>query len=90
MAHPVANAIFMAYSTTFRLSTGSMPGMPRHTGHTCVLAGAPNAVEQPQVQPQTQVVQNTAPVAPAAPANTTVVAPTAPAAAPGGNIAAVI
>jgi len=30
------------------LSTGSAPGMPRHTGHTCEFGGAPNAVLQPQ------------------------------------------
>src|SRR5213083_2817904 len=30
------------------LATGSAPGNPRHTGQTCVLGGAPNAVEQPQ------------------------------------------
>src|SRR5712671_1792375 len=38
----------MAIVTTPRLSAGSAPGSPRHTGHTCVLGGAPNAVEQPQ------------------------------------------
>ena len=28
--------------------TGNVPGMPRHTGHTCVFGGAPKAVGQPQ------------------------------------------
>ena len=35
-------------STAARFSTGSAPGSPRHTGQTCVLGGAPNAVLQPQ------------------------------------------
>src|SRR5712671_2309922 len=38
----------MAIVTAPPLSAGSAPGSPRHTGHTCVLGGAPNAVEQPQ------------------------------------------
>ena len=38
----------MAKSTAERFSTGSAPGKPRHTGHTCVFGGAPNAVLQPQ------------------------------------------
>jgi hypothetical protein len=29
-------------------STGSTPGIPRHTGHVCVLGGAPKAVEHAQ------------------------------------------
>src|SRR6266446_10241303 len=37
-----------AISTAARFSAGSAPGRPRHTGHTCVLGGAPNAVEQEQ------------------------------------------
>ena len=37
-----------ANSTARRLSTGKAPGRPRHTGHTLVLGGAPNFVEQPQ------------------------------------------
>ncbi len=38
----------MASSTTFLFKTGNTPGMPMQTGHTWVLGGAPNAVEQPQ------------------------------------------
>jgi hypothetical protein len=38
----------MVYSTTFLFRTGNTPGIPRHTGHVCVLGGAPNAVEQAQ------------------------------------------
>src|ERR1700745_551211 len=37
-----------ANSTARRLSTGSTPGMPRHTGHTLVLGGAPKRVEHEQ------------------------------------------
>src|ERR1039458_8876391 len=37
-----------ANSTACRLSTGSGPGNPRHTGHTLVFGGLPNWVEQPQ------------------------------------------
>ena len=37
-----------ANSTARLLSTGSAPGSPRQTGHTFVLGGAPNCVEQPQ------------------------------------------
>src|SRR3954466_546565 len=38
----------IAIDTALSLSAGSAPGSPRHTGHTWVLGGAPNAVEQPQ------------------------------------------
>src|ERR1035438_9919968 len=38
----------IANSTAWRLSTGSGPGNPRHTGHTLVFGGLPNWVEQPQ------------------------------------------
>ena len=38
----------MADSTAFALTTGSAPGRPRHTGHTCVFGSAPNVVAQPQ------------------------------------------
>src|SRR5258707_15053103 len=48
MRHPNALPALMAISTTARLSDGSAPGRPRHTWHTCVLGGAPNAGEQPQ------------------------------------------
>ena len=48
MAQLVASPARMVNSTTFWLSTGKTPGMPRHTGHTWVLGGAPNLVEQPQ------------------------------------------
>src|ERR1051325_7210039 len=37
-----------ANSTARRLSTGSAPGIPRQTGQTLVLGGAPNPVGQPQ------------------------------------------
>src|SRR5436853_794364 len=37
-----------ANSTARRLSTGSTLGMPRHTGHTLVLGGAPKRVEHEQ------------------------------------------
>src|SRR5882724_5502051 len=46
--HPVAIAAFAAYSTAVRLRTGRDPGMPRHTGHVCVLGGAPKRVGHPQ------------------------------------------
>ena len=38
----------IADSTAFSLTTGSAPGSPRQTGHTCVLGSAPNSVAQPQ------------------------------------------
>src|SRR3954470_7923980 len=38
----------MAESTAWRLSTGSDPGSPRHTGHTLVLGSSPKALRQPQ------------------------------------------
>ena len=38
----------MADSTAVALTTGSEPGRPRHTGHTCVFGSAPNVVAQPQ------------------------------------------
>ncbi len=44
----VARAILRLYSTTFLLSTGSTPGMPRQTGQVWVFGGAPKAVEHPQ------------------------------------------
>ena len=34
--------------TASRLGVGSVPGKPRHTGHTLVLGGSPNRVEQRQ------------------------------------------
>src|SRR6185312_6972275 len=37
-----------ANSTARRFNTGSAPGIPRQTGQTLVLGGAPNLVEQPQ------------------------------------------
>src|SRR6266404_4161901 len=43
-----AIAASTANSTTLRLSTGSAPGRPRHTGQTLLLGAAPNCVEQPQ------------------------------------------
>src|SRR5579864_9076944 len=43
-----AMAASTANSTARRLSTGSTPGMPRHTGQTLVLGGAPKRVEQEQ------------------------------------------
>src|SRR5437588_8256038 len=43
-----AMAASTANSTARRLSTGSTPGMPRHTGHTLVLGGAPKRVEHEQ------------------------------------------
>src|SRR5581483_4366216 len=38
----------MANSTAARFSTGSAPGIPRHTGQTFVLGGAPKLAGQPQ------------------------------------------
>src|SRR5690349_609373 len=38
----------MVASMPARLATGSAPGSPRQTGHTCVLGSAPNSVGQPQ------------------------------------------
>src|SRR3954470_16462086 len=38
----------MAESTAWRLSTGSDPGSPRHTGHTLVFGSSPKALRQPQ------------------------------------------
>ena len=43
-----ASPIRIADSTPTSLTTGSAPGSPRHTGHTCVLGSAPNAVAHPQ------------------------------------------
>src|ERR1700746_307000 len=43
-----AIAARVANSTTFRLRTGKAPGIPRHTGQTLVLGGAPKRVEQEQ------------------------------------------
>jgi hypothetical protein len=45
---PSASAARAAKSTACRLSTGSAPGSPRHTGHTLVFGGSPNLVLQPQ------------------------------------------
>mmetsp|Transcript_2365 Transcript_2365/g.1498 ORF Transcript_2365/g.1498 Transcript_2365/m.1498 type:complete len:99 (-) Transcript_2365:180-476(-) len=38
----------MANSTTFLLSTGKTPGIPRQIGHTWVFGDAPNFVEHAQ------------------------------------------
>jgi hypothetical protein len=38
----------MADSKTCLFNTGNAPGIAKQTGHTFVLAGAPNSVEQPQ------------------------------------------
>src|SRR5439155_24376269 len=46
--HPSASAARIANSTARRLSTGSAPGNPKHTGHSCVFGSAPNRVLQPQ------------------------------------------
>src|SRR5574340_557141 len=43
-----AMAASTAYSTALRLSTGSAPGRPRHTGQTLRLGGSPKRVEQEQ------------------------------------------
>src|SRR6266545_4635623 len=48
MSQPSASAALMAQSTAARLRTGSAPGMPRQTGHTCEFGGAPNDVPHPQ------------------------------------------
>src|SRR5213082_422882 len=45
---PKALPALMAISTAPRFNAGSAPGSPRQTAHTCVLAAAPNCVEQPQ------------------------------------------
>src|SRR2546425_5364855 len=45
---PSASAPRTARPIAAPFATGSAPGSPRQTGHTCVLGGAPNAVEQPQ------------------------------------------
>src|SRR5690606_23500937 len=42
-----ARPALIAYATASRFSTGSVPGSPMHTGHTCVLGSAPNLVLQP-------------------------------------------
>src|SRR6266487_2259111 len=39
---------FTAYSTACRFSTGSAPGIPRHTGHTLLLGSEPKTLGQPQ------------------------------------------
>jgi hypothetical protein len=41
-------AASVANSTALRFSTGKAPGIPRHTGQTFVLGGAPKRVEQEQ------------------------------------------
>src|SRR5690625_7122269 len=38
----------MAHSTARRLTTGSAPGRPMHTGQTCELGSAPKVVGHPQ------------------------------------------
>ncbi len=43
-----AMAASVANSTAFLLSTGRAPGIPRQTGQTLVLGGAPKRVEQEQ------------------------------------------
>ena len=48
MRHCSAIAASVANSTTFLLSTGNAPGIPRHTGQTLVFGGAPKRVEQEQ------------------------------------------
>jgi hypothetical protein len=48
MWQPSARPARIARSTADRFKTGSAPGNPIHTGHTCVFGGAPNAVLQPQ------------------------------------------
>src|SRR3977135_3134043 len=45
---PSASAARIRGSTAVRFRTGSAPGSPRQTAHTCVLGSAPNAVLQPQ------------------------------------------
>ena len=41
MVQPSARPIMTLLRTTSSLSTGSVPGWPMHTGHTCVLGAAP-------------------------------------------------
>ena len=48
MSHRRAMAVRIVFSMARRLTTGRTPGMPRHTGQTWVLGGAPNTVEHPQ------------------------------------------
>ena len=43
-----AIAASTANSTAFRFITGKTPGIPRHTGQTLLLGGAPNCVEHEQ------------------------------------------
>src|SRR4051794_37802350 len=43
-----ARPMRIAASTAEPLTTGSAPGRPRHTGHTCEFGAAPNVVGQPQ------------------------------------------
>src|SRR6266496_3284773 len=43
-----ACAALTAYSTACRFSTGSAPGIPRHTGQTLVLGSEPKMLGQPQ------------------------------------------
>src|SRR5207237_1369341 len=45
---PSARAPRTASRIAAPFGIGRAPGSPRHTGQTCVLGGAPNAVEQPQ------------------------------------------
>src|SRR5437660_5765535 len=42
------SAASTANSTALRLSTGSAPGQPRHTGHVLLLGVAPKRVEHEQ------------------------------------------
>jgi hypothetical protein len=48
MAQSSASEARRANSTARRFKTGSVPGMPRQTGQTSLLEGAPKRVEQPQ------------------------------------------
>src|ERR1017187_1777158 len=48
MRHCKAIAAKAANSTALRLSTGKVPGSPRHTGHTFVFGGSPKRVEHEQ------------------------------------------
>src|SRR5436190_23979578 len=48
MSQPRASPIRMAYSMARSFGTGSVPGCPRHTSHTCVFGGAPNSFGHPQ------------------------------------------
>ena len=41
-------AVFKDNANALRFITGSVPGMPMHTGQVCVLGGAPNLVLQAQ------------------------------------------